>query len=88
MNKAGRGELKSSLPVGYIYDEAGNVVKDADMQIQEAITLFFEIFRICGTAHGLAIYYGEKGYLIPTDRNRGFGNRTDIYWDVLFPSRA
>lgn len=54
LNKAGRGELKSSLPVGYLYDEEGNVVKDPDIQIQEAITLFFEAFRICGTAHRLA----------------------------------
>ena len=88
LSKAKRGELRSSLPTGYLYDEAGKVMKDPDMQVQNAIMLFFESFRICGAATKLAAYYGEKGYLIPTDRNKGFKNKSDIYWDILTPSRA
>jgi len=88
LSKAERGELRYTLPVGYIYDEAGKTVKDPDSQIQSALTLFFESFRICGAANKLATYYGEKGYLFPTDRNRGFGSKTDIYWEPLTPSRA
>jgi len=88
LNKAARGELRYTLPVGYIYDEAGKIIKDPDVQIQGSITLFFESFRICGAANKVAAYYGEKGYLFPTDRNRGFGNKTDIYWEALTPSRA
>ena len=34
LSKAARGELRICLPVGYIYDEAGKVIKDPDMQIQ------------------------------------------------------
>lgn len=88
LSKAGRGELRNGLPVGYVYNEAGNIIKDPDIQVQESVLLFFETFRICGTAHRLATYYGEKGYLIPTDRNRGFGSKTVIYWGILTPSRA
>ena len=88
MSKAMRGELKQCLPTGYLFDEAGRIIKDPDVQIQEAILLFFESFQICGATHKLATYYGEKGYLFPTDRNRGFGNKSDIYWDMLTPSRA
>lgn len=88
LNKAHRGELKNSLPAGYVFDGAGNITKDPDIQIQEAIALFFESFRICGSAHRVCTYYGEKGYLFPADRNRGFGMASDICWDSLTPSRA
>jgi DNA invertase Pin-like site-specific DNA recombinase len=87
LNKANRGELRSMLPVGYLYDEAGRVIKDPDLQIQDAIRLFFESFHICGSGHKLAVYYSEKGYLFPANKNRGFGN-PDICWDVLTPGRA
>ena len=87
LNKAKRGELRCLLPVGYLYDEGGRIVKDPDIQIQNAVMLFFESFRICGSARKLAVYYGEKGYLFPTNRNRGFG-KPDIYWDILTPTRA
>ena len=88
LSKAERGDLRFFLPVGYVYDRAGKIVKDPDMQIQEAVALFFESFRICGTANKLAKYYREKEYMFPTDRNRGFGSETDIYWEPLTPSRA
>lgn len=87
VNKAKRGELRCLLPVGYLYDEAGRIVKDSDIQIQNAVTLFFESFRICGSAHRLAVHYGEKGYLFPVNRNGGFG-KPDIRWDILTPVRA
>ena len=88
LSKAKRGELRTRLPVGYLYDEAGKVVKDPDMQVQDAINLLFESYRICGTTHRLALYYSEKGYLFPSDKNRGFGRKSDIYWDTLTPVRA
>lgn len=87
LNKVKRGEFRCLLPVGYLYDEAGNVVKDPDIQMQNAIMLFFESFRICGSAHRLALYYSEKSYLFPSNKNRGFGT-PDIAWDVLTPGRA
>ena len=87
LSKAKRGELRCLLPVGYVYDEAGNVVKDPDLQVQASVTMFFESFRMCGSAHRLAVYYSEKGYLFPANRSRGFG-RPDIHWDVLTPWRA
>lgn len=88
LNKASRGELKNPLPVGYLYDEGGRIVKDPDLQVQSALELFFRSFRICGSAHRLATYYGEKGFRFPTDRNRGQAGMSDIYWEYLTPSRA
>ena len=87
LSKAKRGDLRSRLPVGYLYNEAGQVKKDPDIQVQKAIMMFFESFRICGTAHKLALYYSEKEYLFPVNKNLGVG-QSDIHWDVLTPARA
>ena len=47
LNKAKRGEFRMPLPAGYIYDEAGIVKKDPNLDVQNAVKLFFEIFQIC-----------------------------------------
>src|ERR1700692_3424455 len=44
-NKARRGELEMSLPIGLVYDAAGAVVLDPDQQIQQSIRLVFDTFR-------------------------------------------
>jgi DNA invertase Pin-like site-specific DNA recombinase len=87
INKAKRGELRCPLPVGYLYDGAGRIVKDPDIQVQNAINLFFESFRICGTANRVAVYYSKKGYRFPTNKSKGFG-KPDIHWNILTSSKA
>ena len=37
LNKVRRGEYRCSLPTGFAYDEAGNVVLDPDAQIRQTI---------------------------------------------------
>jgi DNA invertase Pin-like site-specific DNA recombinase len=44
-NKARRGELEMSLPIGLVYDAVGAVVLDPDQQIQQSIRLLFDTFR-------------------------------------------
>ena len=51
-NKAEKGELRFPLPVGYIHDEDGAVVKDPDEEIQEAVAGVFASFRRTGSAYG------------------------------------
>lgn len=87
LNKAKRGELKFLLPVGYIYDEAGAVQKDPNMEIQNAVKLFFEAFRICGSAHRMMSYYRKNGYRIPKNPGCGFNSR-EIKWMQLSSMRA
>lgn len=79
LNKAKRGEYKLQLPIGYIYDELDLVIKDPNLEIQNAINLFFEAFRICGSAHRMISYYTKNGYKIPKDLSNGF-NRREIKW--------
>jgi len=87
LNKAKRGELRSKLPVGYVYDEAGNCIKDPNVEVQAAVKLFFEVFRRCGTAHSTVSYYMKNGYKMPKDPSRGFNCR-ELSWEILSSSRA
>src|SRR5450756_508824 len=49
---AGRGELRTPLPVGYVHDDAGDVVIDPDAEVQAAIRDVFAAFAACGSAYG------------------------------------
>ena len=50
---AERGELRTPLPVGYVHDEAGDVVIDPDAEVQAAIRDVFAAFAACGSAYGV-----------------------------------
>src|SRR6266853_6145142 len=50
LNKAKRGELQSSLPVGLVYNAANQPVLDVDKQVQESLRCFFETFHRTGSA--------------------------------------
>jgi DNA invertase Pin-like site-specific DNA recombinase len=45
LNKARRGELRTMLPAGLIYDPEGHVVLDPDRQVQQAIHKVFKLFQ-------------------------------------------
>jgi DNA invertase Pin-like site-specific DNA recombinase len=42
--KAARGELALKLPVGLVYDAAGNVVLDPDTGVRRAVSHLFTTF--------------------------------------------
>ena len=44
LNKVKRGEYQCTLPTGFVYDNAGDVVFDPDSQVRETIAHFFETF--------------------------------------------
>jgi DNA invertase Pin-like site-specific DNA recombinase len=87
LNKAARGEYRTALPAGYIYDEMGRVVKEPNLQIQAAVSRIFEVFRSCGSAGRTALIFKECGYKFPKGDRYGFyGNKTE--WVDLSTSRA
>jgi DNA invertase Pin-like site-specific DNA recombinase len=45
LNKARRGELRTSLPAGLIYEDTGKIVLDPDRQVQQSIRMVFELFQ-------------------------------------------
>lgn len=87
LNKAKRGELKKPLPIGYLYDDSSRIVKDPGMDIRQAVELFFDIFRIVGTASGMVGYYRRHGYQFPYRVYKGF-RKGEIFWKELSTSRT
>jgi DNA invertase Pin-like site-specific DNA recombinase len=58
---AGRGELRTPLPVGYVHDDAGDVVIDPDAEVQAAIADVFAGFAATGSAYGVvAVFAGRR----------------------------
>lgn len=71
LNKARRGEYRCTLPTGFAYDEAGDVVLDPDSQVRETITYFFETFSRVGSACQTVKVFRKEGLCFPSRiRNR------------------
>jgi DNA invertase Pin-like site-specific DNA recombinase len=87
LHKAERGEFRIPLPIGYVYDEAGCVIKNPDIEVQSAVNLFFEAFRICGSATKMARHYSENGFKIPRNPANGFHSK-ELLWVGLSSARA
>jgi DNA invertase Pin-like site-specific DNA recombinase len=62
---AHRGELRHPLPVGYVYDEEGQIVKDSDEQVRRAVEDLFAEFTRTGSALKAVRAFHETGRLFP-----------------------
>jgi DNA invertase Pin-like site-specific DNA recombinase len=71
LNKVRRGEYRCSLPTGFVYDEAGNVVLDPDAQIRETIAYFFETFSRVGSACQTVKVFHKEGICFPSRLRNG-----------------
>ena len=78
---AHRGELRSPLAVGYVYDD-GEVVIDPDEQIRQAVEDLFAEFAATGSAMGVVKAFAATGRLFP---QRKWGGAWDgqIKWGRL-----
>lgn len=85
--KARRGELEMKLPVGLVYDAAGRVVLDPDLQVQEALRSFFETFRRTGAATATVRSFRERGLLFPRRLSSG-PHAGELAWGPLLHHRA
>ena len=59
---AARGELRTPLPVGYVHDEAGEVVIDPDAEVAGAIRDLFATFAACGSAYGVVAAFAGRRF--------------------------
>ncbi|RPJ61269.1 MAG: recombinase family protein [Acidobacteria bacterium] len=66
LNKARRGEYRCTLPTGFVYDAAGEVVLDPDSQVRETIQYFFETFWRVGSAHQTVKTFRDEGLCFPS----------------------
>ena len=87
LNKARRGELRTPLPVGFIYDAQGLAVLDPDKQVVESIRHFFRTFQRTGTACSAAKSLASEGLKFPRRLRSGPG-KGELVWGPLDFQRA
>src|SRR5438034_3573620 len=63
---ASRGELRTPLPVGFLYEAHGepghDVVIDPDAEVQAAIADVFTAFAACGSAYGVVAAFAGRRF--------------------------
>jgi excisionase family DNA binding protein len=71
-SKARRGELRISVPVGYVWDREIGLGLDPDMRLQEAVRLIFARFRELGSARQvlLSLAADQLHFPRPSDGRR------------------
>jgi len=82
LNKARRGELVISLPIGLVYDAAGAVALDPDRQIQSAVRMIFDTFRKTGSARATLRRFQREGLQFP-QHARGRSGTGEVNWVPL-----
>jgi DNA invertase Pin-like site-specific DNA recombinase len=82
INKARRGELWITPPVGLAHDTTGEVVLDPDKQVQESLRLLFDTFRRTGSATATVKAFRQQGLLFPR-RLRAGACKGELVWTAL-----
>jgi DNA invertase Pin-like site-specific DNA recombinase len=82
LSKARRGELPMPLPVGLVYDPAGNVALDPDSGVQDAIRHVFATFARTGSARAVVQAFNAQGLLFPV-RVRTGQRKGELSWMAL-----
>ena len=82
---AARGELRTPLPVGYVHDEAGEVVIDPDAEVQAAIRDLFAAFAACGSAYGVVAAFAGRRFPL---RAYGGAWAGQLRWGALTHARV
>jgi DNA invertase Pin-like site-specific DNA recombinase len=62
-NKARRGELWITPPVGLVYNSQGELIPDPDKQVQQSLRLLLETYRRTGSATATVKSFREQGLL-------------------------
>lgn len=66
--KARRGELRISVPLGYIRHRETGLGLDPDFRLQQVIRLVFERFRQLGSARQAHLSLAAEGVVFPRPR--------------------
>ena len=77
--KARRGELGLLLPMGYVHQPSGEVVKDPDEQAQSVIMRIFELFERKRTINGVLSELVAQHIQMPYRAVSGL-NKGDLVW--------
>jgi DNA invertase Pin-like site-specific DNA recombinase len=85
LRKAQRGELRLNLPVGLVWVPHLGIQLDPDEQVQGAVRLLFERFRLGGRLSAVVRYYHENGLLYPRRKGSWHGK---LEWGQLSLERV
>ena len=87
LNKAKRGELAIPLPVGFVYNDQGQVILDPDEQVQQSVRLLFATFRRTGSVVATARAFRQEGLKFPVRPSRE-PRHGGLVWGQLTTYRA
>lgn len=79
LNKAQRGELRFSLPIGYVCRPSGEICFDPDEQAQQVVRLIFRKFVELGTVHAVLRYLVKHQVQIGVRARSGL-NKGELEW--------
>ena len=86
---ASRGELRTPLPVGFLYEAHGepghDVVIDPDAEVQAAIADVFTAFAACGSAYGVVAAFADRKFPL---RAYGGVSAGQLRWGKLTHARV
>jgi DNA invertase Pin-like site-specific DNA recombinase len=82
LSKARRGELRTPLPVGLIYDPLGKVTLDPDATVQGALRHLFDCFGRTGSARAVVKEFATQQLTFP-QRIRNGPRTGEIVWAPL-----
>jgi DNA invertase Pin-like site-specific DNA recombinase len=85
ISKARRGELILPLPVGLVYNAAGQVILDPDTAIQGALTHLFTTFEATGSATACVKAFRAAGLSFPWRHQKG-PRKGEVDWQPLLHS--
>ena len=77
--KARRGELALRLPIGFVYDAAGAVRLDPDVQVRDTISHLFSTFERTGSAQAVVKAMRKEDIRFPA-RHLGGPHHGELYW--------
>ncbi len=87
LSKARRGELKTRLPTGFVYDHNDKIIIDPDKQVQQSIRLFFDIFQRTGAAFATVKAFAKDDVKFPCRIHSG-PDKGKLKWQRLTSGRA
>ena len=85
-NKAERGELFMSVPLGYFKTSIGEVVQEPDEQARGMIQLVFDKFEELGSAHAVYRYFAANQLQLGF-RRQSDGRIGELEWRPASPRR-
>jgi len=87
LNKARKGELRTPLPVGLVYDDEGKIVLDPDAEVRQAVQRLFESFRGTASACAVVRQFAREGLTFPRRAYGGIWNGR-LLWGPLTDGRV